>query len=181
MRQIIYMPLEALFERACQLRNFEQKPDEPFYERQDSERMVNSWVNWYELNVEVTRMKSGEVEQAVWEALDIPNPARNGFIVQRVLDDAVLITDLEEACVCDLHDAEDHYLRLPVEQFREWLYRWNADPLNRVMDTAEAAAVWGYSSADAVKRLCREGTIQSRKLSNGSYIVARNQPSPKAK
>jgi hypothetical protein len=47
------------------------------------------------------------------------------------------------------------------------------------MDTTEAAAIWNYSGADAVKRLCREGKVKCRKLTNGAYILDRNQPNPK--
>lgn len=166
MRQIFYLPTEPIFERACALREFGDKGD-------------ISWREWYNWNSEQTGMKAGELEQAVAEALEIPAPARSGFAVTGIDAETVIITDLEECGTCDLTDADDEYLILPVTQFREWLYKWNGDSLNRVMDTTEAAAIWSYSSADAVKRLCREGKVKCRKLTNGAYILDRNQPNPK--
>jgi hypothetical protein len=179
MRQIFYIDTEVIFERACQLRGFDAKPDDRFYESKSSERMVNSWLDWYNVNVEQTHVTAGEVEQAVWEALEIPAPARHGFGVSFVDKNSIIITDLEEMDTCDLNDPADEHMVLPVTQFREWLYKWNGEALNRVMDTQEAAAIWGYASADVVKRLCREGKVKCRKLTNGSYIIDRNQPSPK--
>jgi hypothetical protein len=166
MRQIFYMETEAIFERACTLRSFGDKGE-------------ITWNEWYNWNVERTRMSSGELEQAVSEVIEIPAPARYGFAVTHIDKETVIITDLEETGNCDLNDTEDSHLILPVTQFREWLYKWNTNPLNKVMDTQEAAAFWGYSSADAVKRLCREGKVKCRKLTNGAYIIDRNQPSPK--
>ena len=179
MRQIFYLDTESIFERACQIRGFDAKPDDHFYESRSSERMVNSWQDWYNVNVEQTHITASEVEQAVWESLEIPAPARSGFGVSFADTNSIIITDLEEMNVCDLNDSDDEHMVLPVTQFREWLYKWNSEALNRVMDTQEAAAIWGYSSADAVKRLCREAKVKCRKLTNGSYIIDRNQPSPK--
>lgn len=179
MRQIFYMETEPIFERACQLRGFDAKPDDHFYESKSSERMVNTWLGWYNVNVEQTHTTACELEQAIWEALDISVPARHGFGVSGIDKNTFILTDLEESGVCDLNDSSDERMVLPVTQFREWLYKWNSEAVNRVMDTQEAASIWGYSSADAVKRLCREGKVKCRKLTNGTYILDRNQPSPK--
>jgi hypothetical protein len=89
----------------------------------------------------------------------------------------VIITDLEEAGVCDLNDADDEHHILPVTQFREWLYKWNADPLNRVMGTDEAAAIWGLSQS-WVKQLCLDGKVEARRIGK-HWILKRNQPNPK--
>lgn len=179
MRQIFHFAsTESIFQRACELRDFDPKPDDYFYESASSERMTNTWRAWYYVNTE-HGFKDGELEQAVAEALEIPVPARNGFAVNEHDGETFIIADLEECGICDLNDQSDAHLVLPVTQFREWLYNWNRDPLNKVMDTQEAAAFWSYSSADAVKRLCREGKVRCRKLTNGTYIIDRNQPSPK--
>lgn len=166
MRQIYYWDTESIFKRACELRSFGDNGD-------------ISWREWYYYNQERTRHSAGELEQAVAEKLNIPFPARNGFAVTGIDHETFIISDLEECGTCDLTDADDKHLVMPVTQFREWLYKWNAEPLNKVMDTTEAAAIWGYSSADAVKRLCREGKVKCQKLTNGTYIVERNQPNPK--
>ena len=166
MRQIFYINTEAIFQRACAIREFGDNGD-------------ISWREWYNYNTDRTRMTSGELEQAIYEVLEIPAPARYGFSVNHIDNETVIIQDLEEANVCDLNDPDDAHLILPVTQFREWLYKWNSDPLNKVMDTQEAAAFWGYSSADSVKRLCREGKVKCRKLTNGTYIIDRNQPNPR--
>ena len=179
MRQIFYMDTEAIFERACVLAGYGSKPENNFYESGMSERLVNNWRAWYNLNVELKGFTDGELNQAVSELLEIPAPARYGFTVTHIDTETIIITDLEESGNCDISDPEDAHMILPVTQFREWLYKWNTDPLNKVMDTQEAAAFWGYSSADAVKRLCREGKVKCRKLTNGAYIIDRNQPSPK--
>ena len=164
MRQIFYIETEAIFKRACELRGFGDRGD-------------ISWREWYEFETNRTRMTSGEVEQAVWEALNIPAPARHGFAVTMIDEDAVILTDLEENGNCDLSDPDDAHLVIPVTQFREWLYNWNKDPLNRVMDTTEAAAIWGLSQ-QRVKVLCLEGKIKARKMKK-EWIIDRNQPSPK--
>jgi hypothetical protein len=168
MRQIFYIDTNKIFERACELRGFGDNGD-------------LSWREWYNYETSRTRMTSGEIEQAVWEVLEIPAPARHGFVVTMIDDSAVILTDLEENGNCDLLDADDSHLVLPVTQFREWLYNWSKEAVNRVMDTTEASAIWNYSSADVVKRLCREGKVKCRKLTNGTYILDRNQPSPKQK
>jgi hypothetical protein len=165
-RQIHYTNTELIFERACELREFGDKGD-------------ISWREWYNWNAEQTGHSAGELEQAVAEELNIPFPARNGFAVTGIDHETFIITDLEECGTCDLSDADDKHHVMPVTQFREWLYKWNAEPLNKVMDTTEAAAIWGYSSPDAVKRLCREGKVKCRKMTNGSYLIDRNQASPR--
>jgi hypothetical protein len=172
------MDTEPIFKRACELRGFE-KPDDYFYESGTSEKMVNHWRGWYNVNVEQLGWTEGELNIAVAEALEISAPAKSGFGVTGIDADTVILQDLEECNSCDLSDPSDAHMVLPVTQFREWLYKWNADPLNKVMDTTEAASIWGYSSADAVKRLCREGKVKCRKLTNGTYILDRNQRSPR--
>lgn len=165
MRQIFYLNTEPLFERACQLRDFGNCGE-------------LTWRQWYEAEKLRTGHSAGELEQAVAEALNIPIPARYGFSVYSADKQAVVLQDLEESGACDLTDRSDAHLILPVEQFREWLYKWNADPLNRVMDTAEAAAIWGYDQADSIKRMCSEGKLKARKLTKG-WIIDRNQPNPR--
>jgi hypothetical protein len=177
MRQIIYIDTEQIYQRACELRGFDAKPNEEFYESGTSSKYANTWRAWYKVNTERTGFSSGELEQAVSEWLKIPVPAKQGFTVSFIDQDVVIITDLEEAGVCDLNDADDEHHILPVTQFREWLYKWNADPLNRVMGTDEAAAIWGLSQS-WVKQLCLDGKVEARRIGK-HWILKRNQPNPK--
>lgn len=166
MRQIFYMETEPIFKRACQLREFEDAGD-------------LTWREFYNQRVSETHFTSGELELAFAEKMGIAIPARSGFGITGIDADTVIVQDLEETGACDLNDPDDERMILPVTQFREWLYNWSKESVNRVMDTNEAAALWGYSSADAVKRLCREGKVKCKKLTNGTYILDRNQPNPR--
>lgn len=109
--------------------------------------------------------------------LDIPAPARHGFTVTQIDHEIIIITDLEEAGACDLNDADDKHLVMPVEQFREWLYRWNGQPLNRIMGTNEAAAIWDVSQV-WIKKLCADGKLKARIIGK-QWILERNQPFPR--
>lgn len=164
MRQIFHIDTNKIYERACELRGFGDCGD-------------ISWREWYNYETSRTGMTSGEIEQAVWEELNIPAPARHGFAVTMIDEAAVILTDFEETGNCDLSDPSDSHLILPVTQFREWLYNWNKDPLNRVMGTEEAAGIWGLS-ADRIKALCQQGKVKSRRIGK-HWIIDRNQPSPK--
>ena len=166
MRQIFHMPTEPIFERACSIRDFG-----------DPGNM--SWQAWYNYNAERTRMTSGELEQAVAESLGIPSPARNGYVAQYVSDDEVALVDLEESSVCDMNDPSDKHLHLAVEQFREWLVRWQSDWLERVMGTHEASELWGLSQVH-VKKLCLAGKLKAR-LVGKHWILVCNQPNPRQK
>jgi len=168
MRQIFYLDTNRIFERACEMRGFGDCGD-------------LSWREWYDFKSSQTGFTDGELERATAELLDIPFPARNGFAVTGIDAQNVILQDLEECNTCDLSDPDDSNMIIPVTQFREWLYNWSKEAVNRVMDTNEAAALWGYSSADAVKRLCREGKVKCKKLTNGTYILDKNQPNPKHK
>lgn len=52
------------------------------------------------------------------------------------------------------------------------------DILDQIMDTKEAAELWGYSSPDSVKQLCQQGKIKAKKLGK-VWIIDKNQPNPK--
>ncbi|WP_276352110.1 helix-turn-helix domain-containing protein [Cohnella caldifontis] len=49
-------------------------------------------------------------------------------------------------------------------------------PLNEIMSTEEASRLWGVHQ-DHVKRLCREGKVNCRKIGK-TYVLERNQPNP---
>jgi hypothetical protein len=164
-RQIFYLDTESIYHRACELREFGDNGN-------------ITWRELYEWSADRSGMTAGELEEAVAEALAIPSPAKHGFTIFSIDRQAVVLQDAEESGTCDLTDADDSHMILPVTQFREWLYKWNADPLNRVMDTAEAAAIWGYDQADSVKLLCKQGKVRARKLRR-DWIVDRNQPNPR--
>lgn len=166
MRQAFYLDTDAIFERACNLRGFELTGNLTFSELYKMETERNGGF------------KSGELEQATWESMQIPVPARHGFAVTHIEDGLVIVQDLEEINACDLTDPDDEHLKLPVEQFREWLYNWSKEPINRVMDTAEAAKLWGYEHPDSVKALCLQGKVKARKMTKG-WIIDRNQPNPR--
>jgi hypothetical protein len=164
MRQLFYIETESIFQKACALRSFGASGD-------------LSWREWYNWNVERTRMSAGELEQAVAEALDITFPARDGFAVTSIDHECVIVTDLEENGNCDLTDPDDEHLVVPVQQFREWLYGWGKKSINRVMGTDEAACLWGLSQ-QRIKVLCSEGKVEAR-LIGKQWILNRNQPNPK--
>lgn len=165
MRQIFFIEsTEPIFKRACELREFGDCGD-------------LRWREWYEWNKERTRFSLGELERAVAEHLNIPFPARDGFSVSEIDGNSLIITDLEEMGSVDLSDLDDEHMILPVTQFREWLYRWNSEPINRVMGTDEAAMLWGLSQT-RVKHLCQQGRLQAR-LIGRTWILAKNQPNPK--
>jgi hypothetical protein len=164
MRQLFYMATESIFKRACEIREFGDNGD-------------ISWQEWYNWNVERTQMKSGELEQAVAEEMNISFPARNGFAIAGIDHECVIVADLEEQNICDLSDPSDEHLILPVEQFREWLYAWNKKAVNRVMGTEEAACLWGLSQS-WIKQLCQDGKLEAR-LIGKQWILNRNQPNPK--
>jgi hypothetical protein len=166
MRQIFYLETEPVFQRACELRQFGDRGD-------------ISWREWYNYNTERTQMQSGELEQALAEVISIPIPARNGFAITGIDHETVIVQDLEECGTCNLNDGDDAHMILPVTQFREWLYNWSKNPINRVMGTDEASALWGLSK-QRIKVLCEEGKLEARKIGN-SWIMNRNQPNPKMK
>lgn len=165
MRQWFYLDTEQIFKRACQLADYSDKGD------------LSTWREWWHYESKRRGFSDGQLEQAVWEALEIPAPGRHGFVVTQIDHELVIITDAEEAGTCDLNDADDKNMVLPVEQFREWLYRWNGQVLNRIMGTHEAAAIWGLSQ-DWIKKLCQDGKVKAR-LIGKQWILDRNQKSPK--
>jgi hypothetical protein len=167
MKQIFYNNTENIFERACELREFGERGD-------------LSWREWYKYEASRTGMKSGELETAIAETLNIPAPARQGIVVSGIDHETFIITDLEENVNCDLTDADDAYLIAPVNAFREWLHAHNQNPLHQVMGTDEAAALWGYDSSDSIKRLCADGKLEARIIGK-TWILKRNQKSPRQK
>ena len=179
MRETFYFPsTEPIFERACQLRGFDPKPDDYFYESRQSERMTNTWAGWYNVNTEFS-VTSGELELAFAEIMNIAYPARTGFAINGIDSESVIVTDLEENGNCDLNDPEDERMILPVTQFREWLYNLNKNAVERVMGTDEASTLWGLSQ-QRIKVLCEEGKLESRRIGK-HWIINKNQPNPKSK
>lgn len=49
--------------------------------------------------------------------------------------------------------------------------------LDRIIDVRDAAKMWGLSP-DHVKKLCRDGDVQAKKIGN-SWAVLKNQENPK--
>lgn len=49
--------------------------------------------------------------------------------------------------------------------------------LDKIIDVQEAAKLWGLSP-DHVKKLCRDGEVQAKKIGN-SWAVLRDQENPK--
>lgn len=52
--------------------------------------------------------------------------------------------------------------------------------LDQIMGTQEASQLWGYTSQDHVKRLCREGKVKCVQIGN-TWVLDRNQPNPRQK
>jgi hypothetical protein len=74
------LDVEKMYERACEIAEYGEKPD-LFYIYPSSEKMSSTWRAWYHLNVEINGYCDGEIEQAVFEMLAMPEDTRYGFMM----------------------------------------------------------------------------------------------------
>lgn len=53
----------------------------------------------------------------------------------------------------------------------------NKNPLDYVIGTKEASDMWGLSQ-DYIKKLCRNGIVESKRIGK-TYVIRKDQPNPK--
>ena len=86
---------EQFYKLACEIGEYGEKPDY-FYQSPSREKMVNTWKDWYYLNVEIKGYSDGELEKAVVQLLNIPNNAHYGFRVVDVKQSSVVLASDRE-------------------------------------------------------------------------------------